>query len=140
MAKYYDDITVGEELPSLVKHPTPRQLVQWAGATGEFCEMHYNETFAKEKGFPGIIVHGMLTASFICQMVNEWMGEAGDLKKVSISNRAMLFPDQDVICKGKVADKFEQDGVKLVKVDISAENPKGDLAVVGSIDITVPSK
>ena len=134
----YKNVSVGDALPSLVKHPTPRQLVQWAGATGEFCEMHYNDAFAKEKGFPGIIVHGMLTVSFLCQMVNEWMGEEGNLKKLSISNRGMLFPDNDITCKGKVEDKFEEDGEFFVKVELQAENNKNETCVMGSALVTIP--
>jgi len=136
---YFKNVSIGDELPSLVKHPTPRQLVQWAGATGEFCEMHYNDAFAKEKGFPGIIVHGMLTASFLCQMVNDWMGEEGTIKKLSISNRAMLFPDNDIVCRGKVEDKYEMDGEYFVKCNIWAENPQQDKAVVGSIIVVLPA-
>ena len=136
---YYKNVSIGDEMPSLVKHPTPRQLVQWAGATGEFCEMHYNDAFAKEKGFPGIIVHGMLTASFLCQMVNDWMGEEGTIKKLSISNRAMLFPDNDIVCRGQVEDKYEMDGEHFVKCNIWAENPQQDKAVVGPIIVVLPA-
>jgi len=135
----YKNVLIGDELPSLVKHPTPRQLVQWAGATGEFCEMHYNDAYAKEKGFPGIIVHGMLTASFLCQMVIDWMGEEGSIKNLSISNRSMLFPDNDIICRGLVEDKYETDDECFVKCNVWAENPQGEKAVIGSVIVVVPA-
>ena len=43
---YYEDVKVDTELPTLVKHPTPRQLVMWAGAAGDLFEIHYDKDFA----------------------------------------------------------------------------------------------
>ena len=40
-------VKVGDELPELVKHATTRQLVQYAGAQGDFYEIHYDRDFAR---------------------------------------------------------------------------------------------
>ena len=57
---FYEDVEVGSEIPCLVKHPTPRQLVKWAGASGDYYEIHYDKDFAQANGLPGIIVHGFV--------------------------------------------------------------------------------
>ena len=43
---YYDDVQVGDALPPLIKNPTTRQLVQYAGASGDYSEIHYDHHFA----------------------------------------------------------------------------------------------
>lgn len=137
---YYEDIALGDSLPTLVKHPTPRQLVMWAGASGEFSEMHYDKDFALKKGFPGIVVHGMLAVSFLAQMLTDWIGEWGTLKKISTSNRQFMLADEDIICKGLVAKKYAKNGQHYVACEIWAENSKGERCVLGTALVTLPDR
>ena len=57
-------VNAGDEIPELVKHPTTRQLVQYAGAQGDFYEIHYDQEYARSVGLPGVILHGLLKAAF----------------------------------------------------------------------------
>lgn len=141
MAKqiYYEDVREGIDLPSLVKHPTPRQLVMWAGASGDFYEIHYDKDFAVSQGLPERIVHGELTKAFLAQLMTDWMGEWGTFKKLGTSNRGMLFPNEDVICKGKVTKKYIEEGEHYVECEIWAENSKGEKCVLGAGLVTLPS-
>ena len=75
--------TEGEELPELVKQPTTRQLVQYAGASGDFYEIHYDHDFARSTGLPGVILHGLLKAGFMAQLVTSTVGRSGRLKRHS---------------------------------------------------------
>ena len=137
---YYEDVDMGYELPSLLKHPKPRQLVMWAGASGDFYEIHYDKDFALSQGLPGTIVHGDLTSSFLAQLMTDWMGELGTLKKLRTSNRSMLFPNQDVICRGKVIRKFIEDKERCVECEVWAENPKGEKCVTGTAVVALPGR
>ena len=68
-----DDVKPGLALPPLTKPPlTTRQLVQYAGASGDFNRIHYDEPFAKAGGFPTVIAHGMLSMGFFGQLVGDW--------------------------------------------------------------------
>ena len=58
------NVKVGDEIPELVKQPTTRQLVQYAGASGDFYEIHYDQEVARSTGLPGVILHGLLKAGF----------------------------------------------------------------------------
>lgn len=135
---YYEDVRVGDPLPALLKHPTPRQLVMWACAAGEFSEMHYDREFAQSKGFPGIIVHGMLMASFLGQLVTDWMGDWGTLKKIRTSNRQFILVDEDIICRGSITEKYIEDGEPLVELELWAENEKGEKCVLGTAQVMLP--
>ena len=137
---YYEDIEVDSELPTLIKHPTPRQLVMWAGASGDFYEIHYNTDFALSRGLPSIIVQGDLTAAFLAQLVTDWMGEQGTFKKLRTMNRGMMFPDEDIICKGKVSKKYIEGSNYFIECEAWAENSKGEKCVVGTVLVTLPTR
>jgi acyl dehydratase len=52
-------------------------LVRYAGASGDFNPIHWNETFATEVGLPGVIAHGMLTMGSVVNIVADWAGDPG---------------------------------------------------------------
>ena len=137
---FYEEVVVGESLPTLIKHPTPRQLVMWAGASGEFSEMHYDKEFALNRGFPGIVVHGMLITSFLAQLITDWMGEWGALKKMKTTNRQFVLVDQDIYCKGKVSNKYIQGNEHCVEFELSAESKAGEACVTGTAMVTLPGR
>jgi acyl dehydratase len=137
---YYEDIEVGGELPALVKFPTTMQLVKYAGASGDYYQIHYDKDFAVSTGLKGVIVHGWLALAFLGQMVTDWLGEAGKLVRLSGSYRGMNRVAEDVICNGKVAKKYEEDGKKLARLEIWAENPAGEKTVTGTAVVTLPSR
>ena len=56
----------------------------YAGASGDYYEVHYDKDFATERGLPGIIVHGALKSGFIGQMLSDWAGAEGSIKKLEI--------------------------------------------------------
>ena len=70
---FADDVSVGMELPELVKRCSPRQLVMWAAASGDFYEIHYDVEYARSTGLPGLVVHGALKHAFLGQLVHDWV-------------------------------------------------------------------
>jgi acyl dehydratase len=137
---FYEDIEEGSEIPALVKYPTTMQLVKFAGASGDFYPIHYDKDFAQANGLPGVIVHGWLALSFLGQMLTDWMGEGGTLVKLSGSYRGINFPDQDIICNGRVTKKYVEDDKRCVRVEIWVENPQGERTVSGSAVVRLPSR
>lgn len=142
MAKqvYFEDVEVGQELPALVKHPTTRQLVMWAGASDDYYEIHYDKDFAQKSGLEGVIVHGWLAFSFVAQVVTDWMGDEGTLKKIGCTYKAMNYPYQDMTCKGKVTKKYEKDGRGYVECDVWGQNPKGEVTVPAQATVILPRR
>ena len=137
---YHEDIEVGSEIPALVKYPTTMQLVKYAGASGDYYQIHYDKDFAVANGLPGVIVHGALALSFLGQMITDWLGKEGNLLKLSGSYRGMNKVHEDIICNGKVTKKYEEDGWNLARVEIWAENPEGDKTVTGTAVVALPSR
>ncbi|MBI4332956.1 MAG: dehydratase [Chloroflexi bacterium] len=137
---YFEDIEVGDQLPTLTKRPTTQQLVKWAGASGDYYQIHYDKDFAISTGLSGVIVHGWLTASFLAQMLTDWMGELSQFKKFGCSYRGMLYPGDDIACKGKVTKKYTLEDKHLIECEVWAENPKGESVVPGNATIIVPAR
>jgi acyl dehydratase len=137
---YYEDVEIGMELPPLVKKPTKRQLVKWAGASGDFNELHYDKDFATSLGFPSVIVHGRLKAAFLGQLITDWIGEQGRLKKLSCSYRGNDFPGDEITCKGRVIKKYVQDSEHIVECEIWTENPRGEKTTPGMAVVALPSR
>jgi len=121
-------LEVGQELPELVKHPTTRQLVQYAGAQGDFYEIHYDSAFAQGVGLPGVILHGLLKAAFLGQLVSDWLGDRGALKSFEVSYRGIDVPGRPYRCRGRVV-RVDGDQVEL---EVWGEDSEGRRTTVGS--------
>jgi acyl dehydratase len=137
---FYEDIEGGSEIPALVKYPTTMQLVKYAGASGDYYQIHYDKDFAIDNGLPGVIVHGWLTLSFLGQMLTDWLGEGGRLVKLNGSYRGMNKVHEDIICSGKVVKKYTEEGKNYARVEIWAENPQGEKTVTGTAVVKLPSR
>jgi len=136
---YYQDVAVGGELPSLMKQPTTCQLVMWAGASGDLNPIHYDKDYAIKQGLPGVIVHGQLAGCFLGQLITDWAGDGGNLKKLTLSYKGMNFPGETLVCKGKVTRKYVEDDRHFVVCNIWVENPRGERTVTGTATVTLPA-
>ncbi|MFJ7901049.1 MaoC family dehydratase [Streptomyces sp. NPDC096198] len=118
----YDTVEVGTELPAQTFPVTRATLVRYAGASGDFNPIHWNEKFAKEVGLPDVIAHGMFTMAEAARVVTDWVGDPGAVLEYGVRfTRPVVVPNDDqgavVEVSGKVAAKFN-DGT--VRVDLTA--------------------
>ena len=146
---YYEDVEVGTEVTPLTKIATTQMLVQWAGASGDRNPLHYDDDFAKSQGVGAPIVHGALKRAWLGQLVTDWIGEQGELRKLSCRYRGMDYPrkmktmeepqeGETWWCKGKVSKKYEDGGEHLVECEIWLENGKGEKTTTGAAVVTLP--
>jgi acyl dehydratase len=90
------DIEVGTELPQQVYRVTRADLVRYAGASGDFNPIHWNERVATAVGLPGVIAHGMFTMALAGRAVTDWTGDPGALVEYQVRfGRPVLVPDDD---------------------------------------------
>jgi len=133
---YYEDVRVGEELPTIVKYPTSMQLVKFSAASGDYYQIHYDKDFAVANGLPGVIVHGWLGLSFLSRMVTDWMGGQGRLLKLAGGYKGMNLVHEELFCYARVAKK-EADHVRL---ELWVENPAGEKTIIGSAEVILPRR
>ena len=136
----YEDVFVGDEVTPLPKNASSQQLVKYAGASGDYYQIHYDDGFARNNGLPGIIIHGALKNAFLGQLVTDWMGPEGQLKKLSVSYRQMDLPNDDLVCKGNVTDKRVEDGVGIVECEIALHNGEGKATTPGKAIVALPMR
>ena len=136
----WEDVEVGTEITPLVKNPTTEQLVRWAGASGDFYQIHYDKDFALGNNLPGVIVHGALKSAWLGQMLDGWIGEAGSIKKYGCSYRGMDVPMDTLTCKGIVTNKYVNGDERYIECDIWLENSKGEKTTPGKAVVNLPSK
>jgi acyl dehydratase len=71
------DVTVGDALPGRTHRVTRADLVRYAGASGDFNPLHWDEATALAAGLPGVIAHGMLTMALAAGVLTDWSGDPG---------------------------------------------------------------
>ncbi len=137
---YFEDIEEGMELPTVEKNPTTQQLVKYAGASGDYYQIHYDQRFAEANGLPNVILHGALKNAFLGHLMTNWVGEHGTLRKLSAQYRGMDVPGTPIYAKGVVTKKYVENGDNLVECDIWLENHKGEKTTPGSALVALPAK
>ena len=137
---FYEDVTEGEEITPLVKQPATTQLVMWAGASGDYNPIHYDKDYALKQGLPGVIVHGQLSGAFLGQMLADWMGNKGYLKKLSLSYKCMNLPGEPLTCRGTVTRKCIEESRKLISLKIWVEKPEDEKSLTGTAVVALPTR
>ncbi|MFF3725781.1 MaoC family dehydratase [Streptomyces erythrochromogenes] len=118
----YADVEVGTELPAAFFPVTRATLVQYAGASGDFNPIHWNEKFAKEVGLPDVIAHGMFTMAEAIRVVTDWAGDPGAVVEYGVRfTKPVVVPNDDlgglIEVTAKVAAKLDDN---RVRVDLTA--------------------
>ncbi len=146
---YWEDVEVDSEVTTLPKVATSQMLVKWAGASGDFNPLHYENAFAASSGVGKPSIHGALKRQWLIQLMTDWIGEEGTLKKFSCQYRAMDYPramrtmteaeeGETWQCKGKVTKKYAEDGEHYVDCNIWVENGKGEVTTPGKATVVLP--
>ena len=119
----FTDVEVGTQLPTITVPLQRVDLVKYAGASGDFNPIHWNQRTAQAVGLPNVIAHGMLTMASAGRIVTDWVGDPGAVIEYGVRfTRPVVVPDDDagavVEVSAVVADKRE-DGT--VRVDVTAK-------------------
>ncbi len=114
----YDEVEVGQALPAQSFSLTRADLVRYAGASGDFNVIHWNERVARAVGLPDVIAQGMLTMAQAARTVTEWTGDPGAVESYSVRfSRPVVVPDDDtgatLTVTGTVEEKLDGGRVRV---------------------------
>ena len=110
----------------LVDNLTRTQIVQYAGASGDFNPLHTDEAFVTEvAGFPTVFAHGMLTMALTGAMVTDTVGD-GRLVRFGGRFRSQVWPGDTLTGRAEVVAVAEVDGQPLVDLVVVTTNQHGD--------------
>jgi acyl dehydratase len=105
----YDEVEIGTELPSQEFTLRRADLVQYAGASGDFNSIHWNERVATSVGLPNVIAHGMLTMATAGRVVTDWLGDPGAVLEYGVRfSRPVVVEDDDVGATVRVSGVVEE--------------------------------
>ena len=130
MAKW-ESIQVGDKLHEIKKQPGVTQLVKYAAGSGDFNPLHHDYNFFQSQALGSIIVHGRFKYASLGELVSNWLGHEGRIKKISCQYRGMDYPNKQFTCKGQVDKKWEEGGEKLAELTIWAEDEAGKQTTPG---------
>ena len=121
----------GDALPELVKEPVSRtQLVKYAGASGDYNSIHYDDEAARAGGLDGVIAHGMLSMGFLGQFVENTFG-AGSYKRLEVRFQGMVKLGEVITCRGVITDITEEQSRSYATCEIEAVNSSGRVVTTG---------
>jgi acyl dehydratase len=135
-APTYDGVEVGTELAAQ-RFPVRREhLVRYAGASGDYNVIHWNERAARSVGLPGVIAHGMFTMAEACRVVTDWAGDPAAVVEYGVRfTRPVVVPDDDagatLEVSGKVVEKLPG---QRVRVQLTA-SCGGETVLAGAVAV-----
>jgi acyl dehydratase len=120
-----DDVHPGDTLPEVAETIERLDLVRYAGASGDFNPIHWNDEVARAVGLPGVIAHGMYSMAVATRMITAWAGDPAAVKRLRVRFSAMIEPGQTLTAKGEVAEVNDH----RVLIRFHAEDEKGEKVI-----------
>jgi acyl dehydratase len=119
----FDTVQVGDQLKARTFVLGRANLVRYAGASGDFNVIHWNQRVATAVGLPNVIAHGMLTMASAGQLVADWCGDPGAVVEYGVRfTKPVVVPDDDrgaeLEVSGTVTGRDEQ--ARTVTVELTA--------------------
>lgn len=138
MALKASDLKVGDTYEEEVCNNLSRtQIVQYAGTSGDYNPLHSDEIFATQvAGYPSVFAHGMLSMGMTGKMLTNYVGD-GRLKAYGVRFTSQVFPGATLTAKATITDIREEDGEKIIDMDVSTTNEEGTVVVKGTASARV---
>jgi len=132
-----DSVNVGDALPTLTLLPLARTtLALYAGASGDHNPMHIDIDFARAAGMPDVFAHGMLSMAWLGRLLTNWAPQR-DLREFSVRFSALTHVGERIVCTGRVMEKLDRDGERLIRVTVATANEAGEVKLSGDALIAV---
>jgi acyl dehydratase len=122
-----NELIEGAELPAQTYRVTRADLVRYAGASGDFNPIHWNDRTAKAVGLPGVIAHGMYTMALAGRALVAWSADPAAVAEFGVRfTRPVPVPDDDagteVVVSGTV--RSVADGMAHVDLTVTVDGEK----------------
>lgn len=110
------NLEVGAVVAERTVHLTRAALVRYAGASGDFNPIHYNDAVAERVGLPGVLAHGMLTMGLAVETIVSWLGDSSRILDYGVRFTRPVVVDTDAGADVSVVAKvgaIEDDAVRI---------------------------
>ena len=141
MTRYFEDVQVGERLPSVAFPLTVYRLVMAAGANRDFNSIHHNAEYARTTGAKDMYANTSFLLSTWERCVRDWMGLDGTIRAIrGFRMRAFNYVGDTVRVHAEVAATRVDNGVGVVDIAIRCENSSGITVGPGTVEVTLPMR
>lgn len=137
MALNTSDLHVGHVHEEVVVSDLRRtQIVQYAGASGDFNPLHTDEIAATRAGYPSVFAHGMLTMGLTGKMLTNYVGD-GRLTQFGGRFTSQVFPGDTLTARATIERIRDEGAGKVVDMTLSTVNQKGEEVFSGTASAKV---
>jgi acyl dehydratase len=112
---------------------TTRMFVRYAGASGDFNPMHYDDLLARAAGYPSVFSQGMHSAALLASFAVDWLG-AENVRRFAVRFREQVWPDDVLTCSGEIVAISQNESGILVTAELNATRQAGGVAVSATAD------
>jgi acyl dehydratase len=130
------DVKVGDKKELVLVDDLSRtQIVQYAGASGDYNPLHSDDKFTTEvAGYPSVFAHGMLTMGMTGRIITDWFG-VESLKKYGVRFVKQVFPGDALTATAEVTAVRDEGGERLADVSVTTVNQDGDAVLTGAATV-----
>ena len=132
MALSAGNLKVGDTYSECIVEDLKRtQIVQYAGASGDYNPLHTDEVFTTQvAGYPSVFAHGMLTMGMTGRMLTNYVGD-GRLTKYGVRFTKQVWPGDTLNATATVESIEEVDGDKIVNLTVETRNEADEVVLSG---------
>ncbi|MGC8512283.1 MAG: MaoC/PaaZ C-terminal domain-containing protein [Acidimicrobiales bacterium] len=132
------ELSVGDSRQeTLVEDLTRTQIVQYAGASGDYNPLHTDEVFATQvAGYPSVFAHGMLTMGITARLLTDWVGD-GRLLRYGARFVKQVWPGDTLSARAEVTALRDTDEGPVADFKVETTNQHGDVVLSGSASARV---
>jgi acyl dehydratase len=130
----FSELSIGDELPALVKAPDREQLVKYAAGSGDFNPLHYDADFPQARELGDNLVHGRLKYAAMGQLVSDWLGHEGWVRRLSAQYRGMDRRGAAFTCGGRIVDLRDEN---VVELELWTEDAEGTKTTTGVAEVVL---
>ena len=136
-APKFDQLKVGDALPPLKLPPISRhQLALYCGGSGDHNPIHVDIDFARKFGFKDVFAHGMLSMAFLGRLVTSWVPQT-QLRNLGTRFTSITWVGDFITVSGTVTGKREENGAKLVDLEVKCTNQNGQDTLQGNATVAL---
>jgi acyl dehydratase len=134
----FESVGIDDELPPLALPPLTRaMLALYAKASNDHNPIHIDVDFARAAGMPDVVAHGMLSMAWLGRLLTNWAPQQ-NLREFNVRFSAITHVGERIVCTGRVVEKIERDGERIVRIAVATANEAGEVKVCGDAYVALP--
>lgn len=138
----FEEIEVGQDLPSLIKGPmSTAHIMRWSASMENWHRIHYDWRYATQHdGLPDVLVNGSWKQHVLLQLVTDWLGDKGWLWRLKFQYRGMNIPGDTLTAWGRVTEKQERGRYGVLRLDVGLKDQNGVDGSPGNAEVVLAKR